>query len=113
MKYLFLTLGLPISLCPLLAEDASTDSILSGKIELLVPPSFYTEDWNPEEKLPLRLPGLEIDEKNLVVNLDQSIKESRMEHDLLRGQDNYQPENDPYYSPIEVDVDSYGEGYDD
>ena len=54
--------------------------------EISAPLSFYTENWNPKEKLPLKLPGIRVEEKNLVVDLDEAIRKSREEQDLLRSQ---------------------------
>ena len=75
--------------------------------EISAPLSFYTENWDPEEKLPLKLPGIRVEEKNLVVDLDKAIKESREEQDLLRSQNSWLSETNPWIPPIETKEEFY------
>ncbi len=93
MKYLFLMLYSTSIFYQLIAEEAfspdSSDWIeltLPDGIEFTVPPSFYTDAWDPKEKLPLIFDGIRVEEKDLIIDLDKAIKESREEQDLLRSE---------------------------
>jgi hypothetical protein len=78
MKYL-LALNLVIFSSLLFAneEKSSESSLLYFELEeISAPLSFYTEDWNPKEKLPLKLSGIRVEEKDFVVDLDEAIKKA-------------------------------------
>ena len=77
--------------------------------EISVPLSFYTENWDPKEKLPLKLPGIRVEEKDLVVNLDEAIKKSRENQDLLRSQNSWLFDSNPWLSSIESKEEFYEE----
>ncbi len=88
MKYLLLVLELTIVSFSLFAEQekSSESSTIYFELgEISAPLSFYTDHWNPKEKLPLKLPGIRVEEKDLV-DLDKAIKESIEAQDLLRSQ---------------------------
>jgi|JI10StandDraft_1071094.scaffolds.fasta_scaffold240198_2 hypothetical protein len=103
MKYL-LALNLLIFSSPLFAdEESSSESFLLhleiGKIS--APLSFYREDWNPKEKIPLKFLGIPVEEKNLVVNLDEAIRASRKEQDSIRSQNGWLTESNSSISTDE------------
>lgn len=104
MKYAFLELCLTIFSIQLIAEKEMPSEPVTQWFELgeiSVPLSFYTENWDPKEKLPLTLPGIRVEEKDLVVDLDKAIKASREEQDLLRSQNSWLFESTPWIPPIE------------
>lgn len=112
MKYLFLVLHLTALLSPLLAEEKEPSDSYTIYLEigeLSAPLSFYTDSWDPKEKLPLSLPCLRVEEKNLVVNLDQAIKKSREEQDERRSQNSWLFKSDPWIPPIESKEEVYEE----
>ena len=112
MKYLFLILCLTIISYQLFAEEelpSESSSIFYGEIVLTVPPSFYTDSWNPKEKLPLKLSGILVEEKDLIVDLDKAIKKSREEQDLLRSQNSWLSENTPWVPSIVSKAELYEE----
>lgn len=89
MKYLFLILQPAILFFPLFAEEEpSESSIIYFELgEISAPLSFYTEDWDPKQKLiPILPDGKKIEEKDLIVDLDKAIKAANEEQDLLRSQ---------------------------
>ena len=103
MKYLFLVLQSAILLSPLFAEEESSDSpvIYFELGEISAPLSFYTEDWDPKQKLlPILPEGQKVEEKDLIVDLDDAVKESRKEQDLLRNQNSwlYEARSWPIYT---------------
>jgi len=109
MKYL-LALNLIVFSSPLFTdeESSSESSLLYFELgEISAPLSFYTENWNPKEKLPLKLPGIRVEEKDLVVDLDEAIRKSREEQDLLRSQNSWLPDSNPWYPPIESKEEFY------
>lgn len=89
-KYLFLVVYSAIFFCSLFAKEETADSspiFYFEPGEISVPFSFYTEDWDPKQtKLPIFLEGKRVEEKDLIVDLDKSIKEAREQQDLLRNQ---------------------------
>ncbi len=112
MKYLFLMLCSTSIFYQSIAEEAPSpespavysdwiELTLPGWIELTAPPSFYTDDWDPKEKLPLMLPGIRVKEGNLIVDLDKAIKESREKQDLLRSESSWLSETS--FWPISVE----------
>ncbi|MEX0961601.1 MAG: hypothetical protein WDZ28_01940 [Simkaniaceae bacterium] len=68
--------------------------------EISAPLSFYTENWDPKEKLPLKLPGIRVEEKDLVFDLEKDIKASREEQDLLRSQNSWLSDSNPWIPPL-------------
>ena len=113
MKYRLLILCSTLIFSQLVAEEeppSESSPIFSVEIELTAPPSFYTSSWDPKEKLPLKLPGIRVEEKNLVVDLDKAIKASREEEqDLLRSQNSWLSESNPSVPPIESKEEFYEE----
>ena len=110
MKYRLLMLCLTLILSQLVAEEEPPSEaypIFFIEIELTAPPSFYTDSWDPKEKFPLKLPGIRVEEKNLVVDLDKAIKASREKQDLLRSQTSWLFESNPWVPPIESKEESY------
>lgn len=94
MKSTFLALALTSALC---AEEASEPHLIYFEMgPISAPLSFYTENWDPKQQLPPKLPGVKIEEKDLVVNLDEAIKKSREEQDLLRSQNSWLSDTAPY-----------------
>jgi hypothetical protein len=105
MKCRFLILHLSLLFSQLTAEEkeSSEPILLYFEFgELSVPLSFYTENWDPNEKLPLKLPGIKVEEKNLIVDLDKAIKASRKEQDRLRSQNSCFSGSSPWIPPIEL-----------
>ncbi len=99
MKHLFLLLYLISVFYQLVAEeapslespDAFSDWIelsLPDGIELVTPPSIYSDAWDPKQKLPLILPGCQVRQGGLIIDLDKAIQEWRKQQDLLRSQNN-------------------------
>jgi hypothetical protein len=104
-KYLFLVLHPAIFFCPLLAEEEADDSaIFYFELgEISVPLSFYMKDWDPKQKLlPILPDGKRVEEKDLIVNLDKSIKEAREQQDLLRSQRSWL--SDPMAGMIRIEI---------
>lgn len=92
MKFLFLVLHSATFFFPLFAEEEASESstFYSEQGEISAPLSFYTEDWDPKQKLlPILPEGQKVEEKDLIVDLDNAIKESRKEQDLLRSQNGW------------------------
>jgi hypothetical protein len=104
MHYRFLMPCLLLIFYQLAAEKESSESpsIIVLDVKLSVPLSFYTDSWNPKEKLPTALPGIRIEEKDLVVDLDKAIKKSREEQDLMRIQNCSLFDTNYWSSPIEL-----------
>jgi hypothetical protein len=117
MKYLFLVFHSTIFFASLLAEevDPSDSYTLYFELgEISAPLSFYTDSWDPKETLPLKFHGIRVEEKNLVVNLNEAIKKSREEQDLLRSQNSWLFEPNPWIFQIKTKEDCYEEiGIDD
>lgn len=91
-------------------EKPSESALLYFELgEISAPLSFYTDNWNPKEKLPLKLPGICVEEKNLVINLDEAIKRSREEQDLLRSQNSWLSELNPWIPNRESQEEFYEE----
>ena len=110
MKYRRLILYSTLICSQLIAEEEeSSDTLYFELGEISVPLSFYTENWDPKEKLPLKLPGIRVEEKDLVVDLDKAIKASREEQDLLRSQNSWLFESNPSVPPIESKEELYEE----
>ena len=90
MKCLSLVLCAAVLSCQLIAEEEEPpefSTLYFDLGEISAPLSFYTEDWNPKQKLlPILPDGQRVEEKDLIVDLDNAIKESRKEQDLLRSQ---------------------------
>lgn len=112
MKHLLVALKLVVFSSYLFAdeESSSESSLLYFELgEISAPLSFYTENWNPKEKLPLKLPGIRVEEKDLVVDLDEAIRKSREEQDLLRSQNSWLSDSNPWIPPIESKEEFYEE----
>ncbi len=93
----------------LIAEEEEPIMLYFELGELSVPLSFYTENWDPTEKLPLTLNGVRVEEKSLIVDLDKAIKTSREKQDLLRSQNSWFSDTTPWIPPIESREVSYRE----
>jgi hypothetical protein len=113
MKHLLVALKLVVFSSHLFAaeeESSSESSLLYFELgEISAPLSFYTENWNPKEKLPLKLPGIRVEEKDLVVDLDEAIRKSREEQDLLRSQNSWLSDSNLWIPPIESKEEFYEE----
>ncbi len=120
MKYLFLMLCSTSIYYQLIAEEAHSPGSLAvisdwielplpSWIELTAPPSFYTDDWDPKEKLPLMLPGIRVQENNLILDLDKAIKESREKQDLLRSENSWLSETPSWPTSVESHEEYYEE----
>ena len=87
MNYGLLILCSTLVVYPLAADDEpSTESseTISWLIKLEVPASWYTDSWDPTEKLPLKINGVLVEEKDLIVDLDEAIRKSIERNDRLR-----------------------------
>ena len=112
MKHRLLILYVTLIFSQLIAEEEETSessTIYFELGEISAPLSFYTEHWDPKEKLPLKLPGIRVEEKDLVVDLDKAIKASREEQDLLRSQNSWLFESNSWVPPIESKEEFYEE----
>lgn len=69
--------------------------------KLSAPLSFYTDQWNPKEELPLIVDGKRVEEKDLVVNSDELNKKNREEQDLIRMQNSSLFESHPWVPYVE------------
>ena len=112
MKHRLLILYSTLIFSQLIAEEEEPSE--STKLyfelgEISAPLSFYTENWDPKEKLPLKLPGIRVEEKDLVVDLDEAIRKSREEQDLLRSQNSWLSDSNPWIPPIESKEEFYEE----
>lgn len=102
MKYRLLILCSTLTFSQLNAEEEEASETLYFELgEISAPLSFYTENWDPKEKLPLKLPGIKVEEKDLVVDLDKAIKTSREKQDLLRSQNSWLSDSNSWIPPIE------------
>ena len=63
-------------------SDQSTDFPSLGRIELSVPLHCYTDAWDPNEKLPVFLPGgIRVEEKDLIVGINEDAMRKAIERD--------------------------------
>lgn len=63
-------------------SDQSTDFPSLGHIELSVPLHCYTDAWDPNEKLPIFLPGgIRVEEKDLIVGINEDAMRKAIERD--------------------------------
>ncbi len=90
MKYVFLALYFNAFSSHLIAEEENPaeESVQWFELgEISAPFSFYTEDWDPtQELLPILPGGQRVEKKDLIVDLDKSIREAREREDFLRSQ---------------------------
>ena len=118
MKHLFLMLFSISVFYQLIAEEAPSfecpnafsnwiEITLPEGIELVAPPSIYTDAWDPKQKLPLMLPGCQFSKGGLIVDLDKAIQESRKQQDLLRSQNNQIFETPSWPITVETRVTGY------
>lgn len=105
MKHGLLILYVTLIFSQLIAEEEESSEPINLYFEmgeLSVPLSFYTENWDPNEKLPLTIGGIRVEEKNLIVDLDKAIKASREEQDLLRSQNTWLSNPNPWIPLVET-----------
>lgn len=112
MKHRFLILCSTLIFFQIAAEEELTpesDQFFYGEIELSAPLSFYTDSWDPNEKLLPKLHGIRVEEKNLVVDLDKAIEEAMKAQDLLRSQNGWLSESNPWVSSLTIKAELYEE----
>ena len=110
MKYRLAIFCSMLIFSQLVAEEGEASHALYFELgEISAPLSFYTENWDPKEKLPLKLRGIRVEEKNLIIDLDKAIKASREEQDLARSQNSWLSDSNSWIPPIESKEVSYRE----
>jgi|HubBroStandDraft_4_1064222.scaffolds.fasta_scaffold490271_1 hypothetical protein len=106
MKCIFSVLCLLGFLQLLFAEtqkpsDQFTDFSSLGRMEFSVPLHCYTDAWDPNEKLPVFLPGgIRVEEKDLIIGINEDAMRKAIERDdELRYQNSWLAD---YYRSLEL-----------